>query len=402
MLKTVANLKDSVAALLSGLDLSNVDNLDGAIERSARTLVEHVDVPEASGTQNIILYSGVTNYLVDQLIFGTSLRDIRPQGISRPACDFVYKRQPDDFDREKDYLQNGTIATFEYVNGIPIIRIASVYPQQKIILDPMTATTGWSAVGSASGLALDRSFFYQYPASLRFNFALAGSQGGLTKTLTSNIDLTSYIGVGVAFLAVEMPSASAITSIGLRIGSDSSNYYEMTNTEGFLGAFVAGEFQLVDFDLSTATQVGTPVATAMKYIRAVANYDGTAQVNVRFGSLFISLPSPAQIKYQTAAIFKAANAVASTVITTDADSLLLADPAYTLMEIQTSMEILDQTGADSSSPTYQKWNRRLNGDPTTGDKGLYSKFAGDNPSQELRTTGTYYDMGQNYGRRGGN
>ena len=113
MLHTVANLKDSVAAILSGIDINNVENLNGALERSARTLVQQADIPEASGTQNLTLYGGVYDYLCDSKIFGTAVNDIRPQGVSRTPLDYVYTLYGDDFDRTKAYVRTGTNLAFE-------------------------------------------------------------------------------------------------------------------------------------------------------------------------------------------------------------------------------------------------------------------------------------------------
>ena len=87
-LHTVNNLRDSVAGLLSGIDINNVENLNGALERASRTLIQNADIPEASGIQNITLYSGVYDYLCDSRIFGTAINDIRPQGISRYPNNF--------------------------------------------------------------------------------------------------------------------------------------------------------------------------------------------------------------------------------------------------------------------------------------------------------------------------
>ena len=80
---TVSQYKDSVAGILSGINLLKVADLNGAIERAARTLVQKADIPEASNIQNITLYSGVFNYPCDTRIFGTAITDIRPQGNTR-------------------------------------------------------------------------------------------------------------------------------------------------------------------------------------------------------------------------------------------------------------------------------------------------------------------------------
>lgn len=390
VLKTVSQLKDSVAGILSGIDINNVDDLDGALERAARVLVQKADIPEASNTQNIVLYDGVYNYACDTRIFGTAITDIRPQGISRQPSDFVIKEGGEQFDRTKGYLPSGTRATFEYQNGVPIIRIITTQVTAKVVLDPMNETTGWTAAGSASNLVQDTGVFYESPASLRLKLT-GSSTGTLTKTLTNAIDLADYEDVGVAFLAIEIPpgaTASQLTSIALRVGSDLSNYDEVTATQGFLGAWVVGEWLLVAYDFSAATSTGTPDWANIDYVQVRMAHTATI-TNMRVGGLWMSFPSPAQILFQTAAIFKASGANTSTEITTDDDTIILNNPAYTLYEYESALCVLEQTGAGSSDSSYAKLEDKINGNGVN-TFGLYGIFRGDNPSQELRTIGSYY------------
>lgn len=391
-LHTVSELKDSVSAILSSVDMGTVDNLNGALERAARVLVQQADIPEASGIQNITLYDGVYDYECDTNIFGTAITDIRPSGVSRPPSDFVYKRMQDDFDRTKGWLPNGTMTTFEYQNGVPIIRIQSKIPQAKVILDAMSDDTGWTAGGSASTVIEDTSTFYHTPSSLRFTLT-SSSSGTQTKTLTNSLGLSSYEDVGVAFLAIMIPAgatATTLTSISLKIGSSASAYDSVTSTEGFTGAWTAGNWILVPFNMASATSTGTPDWSAIDYIQVTFSHTGTL-TNFRIGDLFISMPSQNQILYQSAAIFKASGASASTTITSNNDTILLNDPAFTLYEYESALSILQQTGGGNGDPTVLNIRGILHGNGN--DIGLYARFRGDNPSQELRTAGNWYDPG---------
>ena len=395
-LHTVNNLRDSVAGLLSGIDINNVENLNGALERASRTLIQNADIPEASGIQNITLYSGVYDYLCDSRIFGTAINDIRPQGISRYPNNFPIKTDQETFDRNKMvYYPSGTYSTFEFHNGVPIIRIVAPYTTQQVIISTMNNLDNWTTVGDATNLAVDSTFFYQAPASLRFNLSASGSSGGIQQTLQSPIDMTSYQGVGVVFLAVEMPTASDIASYTLRIGSDSSNYYTVTTTSAFLGNFTSGEFQLAPFDLANATTVGSPDITNIQYVQCTANYNGTAQTNMRFGYLFASLPTPAQILYQSSAIFLPVGSTTPlSTITANTDTIILTDAAYTLYEYESAISICQQTGGTTGSAMIQTFKQILNGDGR--ETGLYQKYRGDNPSQELRTLDSWYDNQSSY------
>lgn len=405
-LKTVSQLKDSVSAILSGVDLSNIDNLNGCLERAARTLVQRADIPEASNIQQITLYAGVYDYLCDPRIFGTAINDIRPQGITRNPWDTVLKVNQQDFDRTKGLYPSGTKSTFQYQNGIPAIRIVAQFPKQQQVIDQMTqigtSPNAWVASGTASNLVQDMTAFYQSPASLRFTVTGLGT-GVLTKTLQSPLSMANYQGVGVAFLAIQIPTgatASNLATVSLKIGSDSANYNLVTVSTAFLGTWVAGQWLLVAFDFSTASTVGTPNWSAITYTQVLFGTLATF-TNFRAGDLFMSLPSPAQILYQSAAIFiPTASTTASTTITANTDSIILNDPAYTIYEYESALAILQQTGAGASDDTSSRIHGILNGARARNgsiiEMGLYDLFQGDNPSQEIRQVGSWYSNTNGY------
>lgn len=379
-MKTVGNLKDSVSGILTGTNLNNVTGLNQALERAARNLLQNADIPEATEREALTLYNGVYDYTAPTKIFGSALVDLRPQGVARELDDGTYKKPIILFDRTKTITPSGYNVAFEWRQGVGRMRVSSSKPQSKIVLDMMNVTTGWTASGNASGLAQDKTNFYQSNASLRFNLAASGSQGILTKTLDTAKDLTDYEGVGVVFLAIRTPSASALTSIRLRLGSDSSNYFQVTDTDGFLGAWVANDWLLVALDLSGATETGTVDIDSGDYAQLAFNYDGTAMTNFRVGGLFVSLPSPSELIYQTAAIFKASGAILQT-ITNDADEIVLSDPAYLIYEYESALEIHLQNGGELNKGRGLTLFARL--------KELYQKYQGDNPSQQLREIGRY-------------
>lgn len=402
-LKTVSQLRDSVAGILSGVDISNVDDINGCLERAVSTLIQKADVPEASGIQNITLYSGVFDYACDARIFGTAINDIRPQGITRNPGNFVSKVNQEDFDRTKNwYYPSGTMSTFQYSNGSPIIRIKAPFPKQQAIIDTMssigTTPYEWVASGSASALTVDSTVFYETPASLRF--LLTGSSTGiLTRTEQTAVDISDYEDVGVAFLAIQIPSgstASNLTSIQLKLGSDSTNYNNVTSTTGFLGSWVSGEWLIVAFDFSGASQTGTPDWSAIDYVQVSLAHTATF-TNFRIGGLWMSFPTPAQILYQSAAVFLPSGTTSPlTTITAVTDSIILTDPAYNIYLQECALSVLQNTGASASDATTIKINRMLDGNGST-DIGLYKRYSGNNPSQQLRTLGSWYSTDQGYG-----
>ena len=392
-LKTVADLKDSVSGLLSGLNLSSsVTGLNVALERAVRIIGNRIDVPEASGRQNYMLYDGVYDYAAPLSIFGGSVVDLRPQGVVRTPWDGDYKQPIALFDQTKAFLPNGYKITFEYNRGVGIMRVATPNVTPKVVLDPMNDTDDWTAGGSASGLAEDTTVYYQQPAALRF-LLTGASTGTLTKTLSSSLDLEVYEDVGVAFLAIMIPAGTdpaLLTGVSLKLGSSASAYDLVSETEGFLGAWIAGEYLLVALDFAGATSTGTPDWSALDYIQVSLTTSATI-TNMRVGYLFIALPQPHQLLFQSPAIFLAAasGSSPSASITLDTDSIFLNDAAFALYEQECAKTIAFQQSGGKITTQIQGFDAILDGNGVR--PGLYQIYAADNPSQELRTVGSYYD-----------
>lgn len=393
-MKTVDYLKQRISSHLQGIKLASVDDADGTIETAARVVAQTVDAPEASGNEAITLYDGVFDYLAPETIFGGALVDLRPQGVSRSPQDYVYKVPVEQFDRTKCLLPNGTMVTFEYLKGVGKMRVADTSVTPRIIIDPMNATTGWTAAGSASGLAQDTTVFYQTPASLRF-LLTGSSTGTLTKTLTSSLSMSTYEDVAVGFIAIRIPdgaTASSLTSVSLKLGSSALAYDTVSSTEGFLGAWISGEWLLVALDFSTAVSTLTPNWSAIRYVQVSLAHTGTL-TNFRVGGLWLSLPSPHEVLFQSAAIFLSGTTLSNT-ITGDSDQIILNDAAFTLLEYESSRLIALDEGSSFAKGAAANITGLLDG---VGNKlGLYAKYAADNPSEEIRMTSSWYDNGYGY------
>lgn len=386
---TISKLKDSVSGILSGLNLDNVADLNGSLERAARTLVQKADIIEANGRQVVNVYDHVYDTLAPSTIFGGCVYDMRPQAMDRNEWDYTYKQYIDQFDRTKMTLPNGIQLTFESNKGVGIMRVASARATARALLDPMSSTTGWTAAGSASGLTQDSIDYYESPSSLRF-LLTGASTGTLTKTIAAG-DMTPYNGVGVIFLAIKIPSsasaATLLSSIAVKLGSSASAYTSVTSTTGYLGAWTLGEWLLVALDLATGTNTGSPSYTSITYLQVSVTTTATI-TNFRVGGIWASLATPYTLLFGSSAIFMPTSGTNSGIpqltITDNNDQLLLNPAAYTLYQWECAKEVAIQQGGKLSSGNVMMINQRL-------DQELYPAYKADNPSQEIRTIGNYYD-----------
>lgn len=394
--KTVEDLKEDVSAILTGIDLDDVPNPYGSFERAVATTIQKMDVLEASGREPIMLYDGVYDYQAPDTIFGAGLIDIRPQGVNRNRWDDTVKMPITRFDQTKCVTPSGYKVTFEDRAGNQIMRIAQNYANKRVTIDSMTSLDGWALGGNATGLALDSTVYYHQPASLRFNLTAAGTQATLTKTLDNALDLTDYEGVGVIFLAIYMPQTSgtvpSITSASVKLGSAAGAYYEATATEGFLGSFYVNDFFLIALDLAGVAATGAPDFGAVTFVEVLLDFNGTATPNVRVGDLFIALPSPHEVLFYSPAVFISGTNAPAESIDTDEDQIIFHTAAYSIYVQEAAREIAKNQGGEIGSGIIQAIDLVLEGN---GDKklGLYQQYRGDNPSEELRQIGNYYDEG---------
>lgn len=389
---TVAELKTDVAGILTGTSLNNVTNLEGALQGAVSTFLTKAYVPEASGRESVVLFNNVFDYGAPATIFGGTLTDLRPVGIDRTELDTVYKKYIEDFDITKCKLPNGYNVAFEYDPlGTPIMRVSTGKPFPSVLLDDMSDDTDWVVSGSIASISEDRGTFYKSPASLRFS--LVGASSGYIEKAIDEVDLSDYEGVGSVFLALDIP-ATGLTSIELRIGSSSSNYYSLTITEDFLGnSFdVYNKFVLAQFDLSQATAVGSPDLSTADYVR-ITFATSTTLTNMRVGRLFASFPAQHELLFQSSAIFLSGGSLSKT-IQTDDDTIILTEPAYNIYKFECAWLVSFQMGGTLASGQLSTIDGILNGvkarNGATIKPGLYDFYRSKFPNEEIKQAGSWY------------
>lgn len=392
-MKTISDLREEVSTILTGMDLDQVPDLYGSFERAVSTFIQKADVLEASGREPITLYDRVFDYEAPTNIFGGSLIDLRPQAVNVSGWDLGVAKLPiTRFNQTKWIVPSGYTVTFEYdaTAGLLIMRVSQNKTAQAITVGDMSSDDDWTTGGTLTNLMEDFTNFYQSPASLRF--LLSTGVGTLTTTLDSALDIESYEDVGVAFLAIQIPQGtdpSTLTSIALSLGSSALAYDTVTETEGFLGAWVAGEWLLVAFDFAGSTSTGVPDWSAIDYVKLSLTASGNI-TNMRLGALWIALPTPNEVLYYSAAVFKTTATAAPMVeITSDDNLIIFRNASYNIFAQEAAREIAKNQGGSIASGLIASIDLVLEG---AGDRklGLYQAYRGDNPSNEIRETGNWY------------
>lgn len=133
-------------------------------------------------------------------------------------------------------------------------------------LDDLTTGGTWSAFGDATNLVADTYDYVKGNGSIKADISSAGGTTfGIQSSNIPTFDLTNYKSNGSAFVWVRITSTTNITNYKLRLGSDSSNYYEMTATTTNEGTSFTTGWNLLRFDFSGKSTTGTPDDDACDY-----------------------------------------------------------------------------------------------------------------------------------------
>lgn len=355
MAYSITNLTADLEGILHGTTINQITNFYGVCNRAARKLLMDIDPQETIRLVELpsTIYQGVYDYPAPSDLKGNKVIDIRPQ-VNRTTADIFPQYYNQQFDATKDtglYDQ----FTVQWNTATKSLRIAAPFltaPVQVNYADDTTENGTWSVGGNAASLTENNTNFVIGGSSLQFNLAATGvdpSTGYLENSDMDSVDLSDYTGQGSFFLYTYLPAGADIDSVTLRIGSSSTNYYEMTNTQTQQDTAFQNGWNLIDFAWSGATTTGTPDASALDYVRVTWTYDGTVQTAVLLNNITFNLGSIMQIEYYSKYLFRNSSTGAfQETVTSDDDYVNLDTETYNLfVNLVAYFAIQQQQGVDA-------------------------------------------------------
>jgi len=201
-------------------------------------------------------------------------------------------------------------------------------------LDSLTGSGTWSLFGDGENLSVDSYNYVKGSGSIKWDISSAGgTTAGIQASDIPTFDLTNYASNGSAFVWTYITSATNITNYKLRLGSDSSNYYEMTATTTNEGtAFVAG-YNLLRFDFSGKSTTGTVDLDACDYAAIYMTKDGakTSETDYRFDHIIVKLGQINNLIYYSKYLWQTNAGVWIENATTSTDKLNVDTEEYDLI-----------------------------------------------------------------------
>lgn len=396
MSATLSQIKEDIKPKLHGV--GSLDKVPGNFYRhcyeAGNRVLNKIDPKSTIRSSQIVnaLYGRIYDYQAPVDIKGNKVVDIKPQG-KRSVTDSIFSTSRREFDIKK-YLDSVNI---KEVDGIKYLRVSKDLGAPLFLhnCDSVTADGTWVASEDASGLVADSYRYLGGVASLRFNLSGSTGVGKITISDMSPKDISSLEDVGAIFKNLYWPSATAPTSVELRWGSGSSNYWTKTvTTPHELTTFRQG-WNLLRFDWSSATEVGTPDSSAIDYIQVILTYtSGTIINNVYIDGISAHREIPYDIEYFSSYLWKNSSGVYLEQPTADTDTINLDGTAYNIFIYELADIISQITQAEESSFDVSYFRNQLDAkEETKGFDGLYRRYETEYPSESLVSVNEYYDMG---------
>lgn len=198
--------------------------------------------------------------------------------------------------------------------------------------DSLTSNGTWAVASGtdAENISADTLNKKVGSGSLSFDIDVSDSvnnYGAIENSTFTAVDLSAMTNKGTLFAWVYFPSVTYITSVLVRWGSSSANYYEQSATTQHNGqAFRAG-WNRLGFAWSGSTTTGTPVDTAIDYllVRVVYSASQTDATGFKVDDIRMETPAQLEINYHSSRMVESAAGSLQDDFALNTDVTLLAD-----------------------------------------------------------------------------
>lgn len=305
---SIADTGNELEAMGHGNTLSQIVDIYGLYNRAARRLMGDVDLQETRVVASFgKVYNGVYDYPVFTDLKGNSVADFYPQA-NRTSLDDFGSQYGKDFDLQKQYSVKPDF-TPRYNAGLRTLRInAPELPTGTQINDAQTVTDNGNWVGAGGcGTPINNTVFYTDNSygSVQTNLS-ATATGTLTNSTMQAVNLTNdYNNNSTIFFWVYLPTASAFSSLAIKLGSSAANYYSQTGiTMDFMGNAFANGWVLLSVPFTSMATTGSPNLAALNYIQVTFNYNSVAQVGVLINQFYSRVGVLFNMEYYSKYLFR--------------------------------------------------------------------------------------------------
>lgn len=297
LIRRILNTKvhGRITNITSG-DTSDTDLERDLINSAVRIAISDIDfrgnIRESVLTPNLM--DNQYDYALPTDVKADAIIDIRPQVTdSRGEFESYNLVPPEEFDRRKK-VEKG-IYTILNDDLTRVLRVAAdVEDETQVIseLDGANDPDTWEGFGGTLDANVDTEGddFIQGNGAVRFSDTALNAASGLTDTSLGienrnlgSFDVSPYLSRGSFFVYGRLDTGdSSIQTIYLRLGSDSNNYNQFSDSvQNDCSAFQSG-WNLLRLDASSRVTTGNPVDTAIDYAAVFWGRDSGTHLDTDF------------------------------------------------------------------------------------------------------------------------
>lgn len=328
------------------------------------------------------LFDDVHQYSCPADLKGYKIIGLRPQSLERDPFQVWELTTEDEFDRRKNEEVN--LLSFRDRDMVRTFLASMSVNDTGFTISSLDSDDYWSTFGGAENIVVDRQQYIKGSASVKFDIdATAVYTAGIQNSLLSTYDLTDYKDNASVFVWAYITSTTGLTSFSLRLGSSSSNYYEMTTTATNENTSFATGWNLLRFNFTSKTTTGTPVDTACDFAAIYMTKLDTkiSESSYRFDHIMVRRGEIFDFIYYSKYPWQTAAGVYQATSTNDTDILNIDEDEYGL--------ILDKATEFGAKELREEDDRVIaKNDYTDGLKEYRKNYK----SEMLQTQNSYYNF----------
>lgn len=380
---TISDAKTRIQSKIHGGSINKVQDFYGLCLEAAGNVLLKIDPAETKRTAQVenALYDQQYEYTAPADLKQDRVIDLRVQA-NRVVSDNFTQTGGENFDLYK----SGETFVVENNSGVKTLRISKALTAGTLLhsADSLTSNGTWTAGGNATNLAIDTFNKITGNASLKFDISASGSTAWIENSTFTAVDLSDLVNVGALFEWVSIPSTTIITSVTLRWGTDSSNYYHTTVTTGVANTSFVNGWNLLRHDWSSATTVGTPTNTSIGYVRVTFNYNGSATTACRVDNIIAKLGSIYNVVYYSNFLFRTAAGVWIEKPTLDTDLINLDVTSINLFYYELGELVAQEMQGEDSTVDVDYWTKKKTE--------TWDTYMRANKSEAQKRRNSYYSM----------
>lgn len=194
-----------------------------------------------------------------------------------------------------------SLAGYEIINGklylgdVPTPSSSTTVPITVLSNNAYNEDGTWVGQLDAINVTSDLDEFKTGNGSVKFDIDVssdAGNVAAIENSTFTSVDLSSYEDAGKFRMWAYLPDVTYISSITLRWGSDSSNYWSLATTKDYVDEALKDGWNLLEFDWSDSAVVETlsPSSAAIDYLQFRIAYSANQpdDTDFRIGSIRIA------------------------------------------------------------------------------------------------------------------